>query len=133
MRSTGARALVPRRAVPAVEWVTMRVSLADPFGPRGSNEMNRAAKLMDPVDRERLRHAYERVLALADLTIQVHARRGLRRELVRWRDLVARLYVATEGDPAAHAAAFRVLLRFSPEASRQIPHVLRSPGREVDS
>ena len=85
------------------------------------NEMNRAAKLVEPFDRERLRNAYARVLALTDLTIQGHRRRTLRRELLRWRDLVAGLYLADAGDPARHAAAFRCLLRFTSAASRQIP------------
>ena len=87
------------------------------------NEMNRAAKLMAPADRERLLGCYERVLALTDLTIRVNTRRGLRRELLRWRDLVAQLYVEQESMPAAHAEAFRCLLLFTPEASRQIPYV----------
>jgi len=39
-----------------------------------ANEMNRAAKLMAPADRERLRSAYERILQLADLTVQVAGR-----------------------------------------------------------
>ncbi len=85
------------------------------------NEMHRAAKLRAPQDRERLRHAYERVLRLTDLTIEVHARPTLRRDLLRWRDLVAQLYVSPTPDPAAHRAAFPCLLRFTPEASRQIP------------
>lgn len=88
------------------------------------NEMNRAAKLMQPVDRERLRNAYDRIFTLTDLTISVHARPSLRRELLRWRDLVAVLYVASGSDPAAHAAAFRCLLRFTPEASKQLPLVM---------
>lgn len=87
------------------------------------NEMNRAAKLMAPADRERLQGAYERALYLTDLTIRLHERRGLRRELLRWRDLVARLYVLPGSDPPGHTEAFRALLRFTPEASRQIPHV----------
>jgi len=53
------------------------------------NEMNRAGKLRNPDDRERRASAYERVLYLTDLTIQAHSRRGLRRELPRWRDLAA--------------------------------------------
>jgi hypothetical protein len=85
------------------------------------NEMNRAAKLMAPSDRERLNNAYARVLALTDLTIQGPGRRALRRELLRWRDLVAGLYLAEAGDPACHAAAFRCLLRFTSAAARQIP------------
>src|SRR3989442_570722 len=70
-----------------------------------ANEMNRAAKLMAPADRERLRSAYERILQLADLTVQVAGRAALRRELLRWRDLVAGLYVAAAPDPTSHATA----------------------------
>jgi hypothetical protein len=91
-----------------------------------ANEMHRASKLMAPVNRERLHNAYERVLYLTDLTILAHSRHGLRRELLRWRDLAARLYVENESDPPAHAEALRSLLRFTPEASRQIPHVIGS-------
>ena len=88
-----------------------------------ANEMNRAMKLLGPNDRERLKHSYERVLQLTDLTILVRTRRGLRRELLRWRDLVAALYVGPEPNPTAHAAALRCLLLFTPLAARQIPHV----------
>jgi hypothetical protein len=86
-----------------------------------ANEMNRAAKLMAPTDRERLRGSYARVLQLTDLTVQAGGRAALRRELLRWRDLVAALYVAPAADPDAHTAAFRALLRLTPEASKQIP------------
>ena len=88
------------------------------------NEMNRAGKLTRPDDGERRRHAYERVLYLADLTVEANPRPGFRRELLRWRDLAARLYLDPEPRPADHADAFRVLLRFSPEASKQIPYLL---------
>lgn len=88
------------------------------------NEMNRAGKLPGPDDLERRSSAYERVLYLTDLTIQSHERRGLRRELLRWRDLAARLFLDPELQPEAHAEAFRALLWFTPEASRQILHVL---------
>ena len=96
------------------------------------NEMNRAAKLGDARDRGRLRSAYERVFQLVDLTVQVQARRSLRRELLRWRDLIAALYVAPESDPDAHAAAFRCLLRFTPEASKQLS-ALPPPARGRDA
>ena len=86
-----------------------------------ANEMNRAAKLMAPTDHERLRSAYERVLQLIDLTVRSAVRPALRRELLRWRDLVATLYIAPAADPAAHATAFRALLRLTPEASKQLP------------
>ena len=86
-----------------------------------ANEMNRAAKLTAPEDADRLRRSYECALELADLTIAAHAERGLRRELRLWRDLVAALHGAPAADPAAHAAALRSLLCFTPEAARQIP------------
>ena len=88
------------------------------------NEMNRAAKLLTPADRERLRACYERVLALVDLTVRVQERPSRRRELLRWRDLVAAMLIAETADAEAHAEAFRCLLRFTPAASAQIPFVL---------
>ncbi|HET9315668.1 MAG TPA: hypothetical protein VFQ51_08765 [Vicinamibacteria bacterium] len=88
-----------------------------------ANEMNRASKLQGPEDGERLRGSYERVLALTDLTIQATERRALRRELLRWRDVVGGIYVGPGPDPRAHAQAFRVLLQFHPETWAQLPHV----------
>jgi hypothetical protein len=88
------------------------------------NEMNRALRWMLLAHQDRLLLAYERVLRLTDLTIEVNPLPSLRRELLRWRDLIADLYVRPTSDPADHAAAFRVLLLFTPEASRQIPFLL---------
>ena len=94
-----------------------------------ANEMHRASKLFDSEDRERLRRSYERVLRLVDLTVEVRDRPGLRRELLRWRDLAAELYIRSEPDPAAHEAALRALLFLSPVAARQIPLLLsRGPA-----
>ena len=45
-----------------------------------ANEMNRASKLFGPADPERLRGGHERVLALANLTIQVTGSRSLHRD-----------------------------------------------------
>ena len=87
------------------------------------NEMNRGRKLMDSSDRQRLRNCYERVLRLVDLTIGVQHRRNLRRELLRWRDLVAQLYVERKADPRKHDSAFRCLLYFTPAASQQIQYL----------
>ena len=89
-----------------------------------ANEMNRSGKLMTPTDREGRLRAYERILNLVDLTVAVHERKSLRRELLRWRDLVGALYLAETPSPRRHEAAFRCLLRFTPAASRQIPFVL---------
>jgi hypothetical protein len=88
------------------------------------NEMHRCAKLFAPEDRARLLSGYERVLRLTDLTVGCRPRRALLRELLRWRDVIAALYIAEEPAPAAHRAAFEVLLRFTPAAAAQIPHVI---------
>jgi hypothetical protein len=85
-----------------------------------ANEMNRAAKLMDACDRGRCLSAYERILQLTDLTIDCGPRWALRRELLRWRDLVAALYIGSAADPGAHRATFRALLRLTPETSKQL-------------
>jgi hypothetical protein len=89
-----------------------------------ANEMNRASRLFRPEDLPSLRRSYERVLRLVDLTVATRPRRGLRRELLRWRDLVAALYISPEPEQSAHRQAFRCLLQFTPAASKQIPHVL---------
>ena len=89
-----------------------------------ANEMSRASRLLAPQDLASLRLCYERVLRLLDLTVQVNAHPPLRRELLRWRDLVAALYVRGEVDPAAHREAFRALLQLQPDCAAQIPHML---------
>jgi len=86
-----------------------------------ANEMHRAGKLFAPADGERLRHSYERVLRLADLTSSGAIRSTLRRELRRWRELAAALYVSPAPQPASHEAAYRALLRLTPEAAGQLP------------
>ena len=88
------------------------------------NEMNRGMRLMRPDDRDRLTTCYERILRLTDLTVEVNPRPALRRELLRWRDLIAELYIRPTSDLADHTAAFRALLLFTPAAAQQIPFVL---------
>ena len=84
-----------------------------------ANEMHRVTSSFEPQYERSRRLAYERVLALTDLTIEITDRKGLRRELLRWRDLVADLF-CREADPAAHAAAFRVFLLLSPAGREQL-------------
>ncbi len=88
-----------------------------------ANEMNRIRRLPDQ-DPEARRRAYERVLRLTDLTLDTTDRRGLRRELARWRDLVASLYLEREIHLERHESAFRMLLLLRPAAARQIPLLL---------
>jgi len=87
------------------------------------NEMHRASKLGDPSDAERRRNSYERVLALVDLTIGGTDRRAVRRELLRWREVVGAMYLATEHDARLHRSALRVLLLMTPESAQQAEFV----------
>lgn len=88
------------------------------------NEMHWTTRLLSDSDPESRRRGYERVLRLTDLTVECNARLQLRRELLRWRDLAAALYAAAAADPAAHRAAFRMLLQIHPVPARQIPVLL---------
>jgi pantothenate kinase len=88
-----------------------------------ANEMHRATALQGAGDRPSLERAYERVLRLVDLTVAVQ--RTLRRELLRWRDLVAALFIRQGAAPDEHREAFRALLLLRPAAARQIPLLLK--------
>jgi hypothetical protein len=87
-----------------------------------ANEMNRAGRLFGPEDRARLANAYERVLRLADLTAEAQPSRSLRRELLRWRELAAAVYL--DPDEGEHRALFRALLLITPASAKQLPFLL---------
>lgn len=89
-----------------------------------ANEMNRAARLDGAADAPSLHRCYERVLRLVDLTVETNSSRSLRRELLRWRDLIAELYQAPAPDPKRHRVAFRALLLLSPATYEQMRFVL---------
>jgi hypothetical protein len=89
-----------------------------------ANEMNRATALMDVDDGRSRGLAYERVLRLVDLTVAVNPRRALRRELLRWRDLVAALYLEVAPNKREHRAVLRCLLQLTPITAAQIPYIL---------
>jgi hypothetical protein len=88
------------------------------------NEMNRGKGSLKKRDLAGLRLSYERVLRLVDLTVEVQNRSSLRRELLRWRDLIAALYISPEPSTEDHRDAFHCLLLFTPAAAQQIPYVL---------
>ena len=92
-----------------------------------ANEMNRARQLLRPEDAELRLQSYERVLRLVDLTVAAQGKPTFRRELLRWRDLVAEMYVTPGSERARLDEALLCLLRFTPEAARQIPELF--PGR----
>lgn len=85
------------------------------------NEMNRAGNQDEP---EALRRSYERVLRLTDLTAQAAERPALRREILRWRDGIAELYLAERPDHERHRLLFKHLLLMTKESARQREHVL---------
>ena len=87
-----------------------------------ANEMNRASRLFGADDRGRLANAYERILRLADLTVEVQPSRSLRRELLRWRELAGGVYLAPELE--AHRELFRALLLLTPASAKQVPLLL---------
>ena len=84
-------------------------------------EMSRATTALVRGDLTATRNCYERVLAMAELTIGGTPGRSLRRELLRWRDLVAELFVANSPDPALHDAVHRALLLLVPATFAQLP------------
>lgn len=83
-------------------------------------EMQRGLKFLGPEGSLYLRSCYERAMELVDLTVQIQPSPGLRRELLRWRGVVAELYLRPEPDEGAHRQALRVLLRLHPESAKQI-------------
>ena len=88
-----------------------------------ANEMNRASRLLEDSNSASRRLSYERVLRLVDLTVAVAERRAVRRELLRWRDLVAVLYLDDNAQPDAHRAAFKALLQQTPDSAGQINYL----------
>lgn len=88
------------------------------------NEMNRAMHLLEAGEWTGARRCYERILQLVDLTAAATPSASRRREILRWRDLTAALYLDARPSLHAHQAAFRCLLRFTPVASAQIPLLL---------
>ena len=83
-------------------------------------EMQRALKYLRVERSLELRACYERAMALVDLTVEVQPDKNLRRELLRWRGVIAELYIRPEPDPSVHRQALRVLLRLTPESALQV-------------
>ncbi len=82
--------------------------------------MNRVSAAIEAGRLDARRRGYERVLRLVDLTVSGRTRPTVRRELLRWRDLAADLYLKESADRIGHRAAFRALLQMHPETARQI-------------
>lgn len=85
-----------------------------------ANEMQRTTRRMTDDEAEARLLGYERVLNLVDLTIAATDHRSFRRELWRWRDVLAALYVEPSPLPELHAQALRTLLRLETSAAAQV-------------
>ncbi len=85
-----------------------------------ANELTRLTSSMTPGLARSRELGYERVLRLTDLTLEIAGRAALRRELLRWRDLVAELFLLPEPAPEAHHAALRALLLLSPAGAEEL-------------
>lgn len=89
-----------------------------------ANEMHRTSRILADEDPAARRRGYERVLRLTDLTIRSRPRPALSRELLRWRDLVAELYVADDAAADRHTGALRALLQLRPASASQVALLL---------
>ena len=94
-----------------------------------ANEMHRATRFCSAAGSAHLGRAYERVLQLVDITVDSAISNGLRRELLRWRDLVADRWLTGSTDPESHRDVLRGLLQLHPVAYAQLAAGLLRPGR----
>ncbi|MBK7642745.1 MAG: hypothetical protein IPJ19_06780 [Planctomycetes bacterium] len=85
-----------------------------------SNEMHRGMHSFAPEHRASLQLCYERVLHMLGLTIGAAGSKGLRRELLRWHEVVGALYLEERSDPDQHRSALRVLLQLRPALAPQV-------------
>ena len=93
-----------------------------------ANEMHRTARLIRLGAWDRVHPGLERVLRLTDLTIACVTSSTRRRELLRWRDLAAGVYLEAQPDAHEHLAVFRCLLQFTPTAFQQTALLLGNRG-----
>ena len=85
-----------------------------------SNEMHRGLSSFAVEHRESLMLVYERVLHMLGLTTAGNLRLGLRRELLRWKEVVGELYLGEQPNPAQHREALKVLLQMRPALAGQV-------------
>lgn len=85
-----------------------------------SNELNRAKNFIAAGNVEAVNMCYERAFEITDLTSSDSKWKGKRRELRRFRELLAEQYVASTKDAHINQLLFLGLLRLSPEAYRTL-------------
>lgn len=86
-------------------------------------ELHRTRGFLGEGDGDSRRLGYERVLRLTDLTVRSQKHLGFRRELLRWRDVIAELYLRDTPDPETHELALKLVLQLDPVASEQVRYL----------
>ena len=81
-----------------------------------ANELNRAKNWIIKGDSEEVRNCYERAFELIDLTVSVSVRRKALRELLRFREMLAEVYIKKQLDLKLNQKLFHVLLLLDKDA-----------------
>ena len=82
-----------------------------------ANELNRAKNWIIKQDVQHVNACYERALELADLTGEDRRwKRSSKKELRRFREVLAALYINPEKDAGQNTTIYRLLLQMVPQA-----------------
>ena len=83
-----------------------------------ANELNRAGHWMTKADYTEARLCYERAIELTCLTLSLPLRKNLRRELVRWKEMLGRLFLLPHPTIIDNQRLQNALLQLDAEAYR---------------
>ena len=81
-----------------------------------ANELNRAKNMILMSDIPETEKCYERAFELIDITVALNKKRGVLKELLRLRELMASTYFLKEYESKTNSAYYNVLLSFTPES-----------------
>jgi hypothetical protein len=87
-----------------------------------ASELNRAGHWIERADAESMARCDERAFELIDLSVQDPKWGKGRRELMRFRELLAERYLNQRLDGAANRALLEALLKMDPEAEKVMGH-----------
>jgi pantothenate kinase len=81
-----------------------------------ANELNRAINWLEKGDLKEVKKSYERAFELLDLTIAVTRERNRLKELLRFREMLANLYVRGKRKETYHKELLKILLTLDSKA-----------------
>jgi len=81
-----------------------------------ANEMNRAGSWLEKKDFEEVKRCYERALELVDLTICVLTKKKYLREFLRFREVLAEMYIEEQPAIEKNQRLISVLLLFDKDS-----------------